>query len=66
LAVLATTGVAVAAPDHAHGGAPCPSRPVASGVDRDHDGADDGVQAYFACQLLHEHDHHKGYVPPKL
>jgi hypothetical protein len=66
LAVLATTGVAVAAPGHEHGGAACPTSPVASGVDANHNGADDGVEAYFACQLLHEHDHHKGYVSPKL
>jgi len=66
LAVLATTGVAVAAPSHGHG-APCPASAVASGVDANHNGADDGVEYYFACQLLHEHDGgHVGYRPPKL
>jgi len=62
--VLASTGAAVAAPAHDHDpAAACPTRPVPTGVDADHDGADDGVSAYFRCQLLHEHDHHKGYHP---
>lgn len=62
-AVLASTGAAVAAPAHEHGHshthvAPCAAQPTPTGVDADHDGADDGVQAWFRCQLLHEHDHH--------
>ena len=57
LAVLATTGVAVAAPGHEHGEHTCPSTPVSSGVDANGNGADDGVEAYFRCQLVHEHDH---------
>jgi hypothetical protein len=65
VAVLASTGVAVAAPGHEHGSA-CPTTAVASGVDANHNRADDGIEAYFACKLVHEHDHHKGYVPPKL
>jgi hypothetical protein len=66
VAALASTGVAAAAPQHAHGagGGPCPSAPVASGVDKDHDGADDGVQDYFGCLLRHEHDDHPGYKKP--
>lgn len=64
LTVLATTGVAVAAPSHNHGGAACPSRPVLTGIDANHNGADDGNEAYFACLLVHEHDHHKGYPKP--
>ncbi|MGZ6827748.1 MAG: hypothetical protein ACXVGH_13240 [Mycobacteriales bacterium] len=66
LAVLATTGVAVASPEPHDHGAPCPTAAVRTGVDANHNGADDGVEAYFACQLLHEHDHHTGYVAPKL
>ncbi len=71
LSVLATTGVALAAPAHDHGGgssgtAPCPTSPVATGVDANHNKADDGVEAYFGCLLRHEHDHHTGYVAPKL
>ncbi|MDX6322048.1 MAG: hypothetical protein QOF52_1906 [Propionibacteriaceae bacterium] len=64
-AVLASTGAAVAAPahEHEHSEQACPSSAVATGIDADHDGADDGVQAYFRCQLLHEHDGHKGYHP---
>ena len=54
LVVLASTGAAVASPAHEH---QCPQAAVRSGVDADHDGADDGVQDYFRCQLLHEHDH---------
>lgn len=65
VAVLASTGVAVAAPSHEHG-TTCPTTAVASGVDANHNRADDGIEAYFACKLLHEHDDHKGYVPPKL
>jgi hypothetical protein len=65
VAVFASTGVAVAAPAHQHGAA-CPTAAVTTGVDANHNGADDGVENYFACQLLHEHDDHKGYVPPKL
>jgi len=56
-AVLSTTGAAVAAPAHEHPGGPCPVRPVASGVDRDGDGADDGVQEYFRCALHEAHGH---------
>jgi hypothetical protein len=56
-AVLSTTGAALAAPAHEHPGGPCPARPVASGVDGDRDGADDGVQEYFRCAL---HEAHAG------
>lgn len=72
LSVFATTGIALAAPAHDHrsgGSAPCPSSPVATGVDANHNGADDGVEAYFGCQLRHEHDAHTGhtgYVAPKI
>ena len=59
-AVLSTTGAAVAAPAHEHPGGPCPARPVASGVDADADGADDGVQEYFRCAL---HEAHAGPHP---
>ena len=58
---VATTGVVVASPGHVHAGhSACdPRAPLrASGVDANHDGVDDGVQAYFRCQLLHEHDGH--------
>ena len=65
VAVFASTGVAVAAPGHGHGAA-CPTAAVASGVDANHNGADDGVEDYFRCVLIHEHDDHKGYVPAKL
>lgn len=65
VAVMASTGVAVAAPAHDHGQA-CPTKAVTTGVDANHNGADDGVESYFSCQLLHEHDNHKSYVPPKL
>lgn len=61
LAIVASTGVAVAAPGHEHGGPPCPSQPVLTGTDNNHNGADDGNEAYFGCLLLHEHDTHKGY-----
>lgn len=68
--VVTSTGVAVAAPGHEHAtGAPCPVSAAASatGVDANHDGADDGVADYFACQLVHEHDGgHVGYRPLKL
>lgn len=60
--VLGLTGAALAAPVHQHGAAhSCPARPVASGVDANHDGADDGVQAYFRCQL---HAAHEGHATP--
>ncbi len=66
LGVLATTGVAVAAPSHGHG-APCPASAVASGVDANRNGADDGIEYYFRCQLLHSHDDgHVGYEPQKI
>ncbi len=66
VAVFASTGVAVAAPSHDHG-APCPTTAVTSGVDANKNGADDGIEAYFACKLLHSHDDgHTGYVPQKL
>ncbi|MCU1595032.1 MAG: hypothetical protein JWO12_2424 [Frankiales bacterium] len=61
LTVLATTGVAVAAPSHEHSGRPCPLKAVLTGTDNNHNGADDGNEAYFGCLLRHEHDHHKGY-----
>ena len=66
--VLGSTGVAVAAPGHAHGSAaPCPARAVPTGVDANHNSADDGVEAFFACQLRHEHDGgHVGYRPQPL
>ena len=60
-AVLSTTGAAVAAPAHEHPGGPCPARPVASGVDADRDGADDGVQEYFRCHLHEAHDGPHGH-----
>jgi hypothetical protein len=66
LAVLVTTGVAVAAPGHGHGGAPCPSSPVYAGVDENGNGADDGVEDYFRCALREAHEGHTGYAPPKL
>jgi len=63
-AVVASTGAAVADPAHSHHGGPaCAASATPTGVDANHDGADDGVQAWFRCQLLHEHDHHKGYSP---
>ncbi|MEO7447806.1 MAG: hypothetical protein ABI336_05975 [Humibacillus sp.] len=64
LAVLATTGVAVAAPSHLHEGGACPAKPVLTGTDNNHNGADDGDEAYFRCLLIHEHDDHKGYNQP--
>lgn len=64
LTVLATTGVAVAAPSHLHQGGPCPLKPVLTGADTNHNGADDGNEAYFGCLLRHEHDNHKGYPKP--
>lgn len=70
LAVLATTGVAVAAPGHHHdhlpGDAPCASAPAPTGVDANGNGADDGVEAYFGCRLRHSHDHPAGHEPPQL
>ena len=67
---VATAGVAVASPGHVHAGhavvkgADCdPRAPMRkTGVDANHDGVDDGVQAYFRCQLVHEHDGHHGYT----
>lgn len=67
LSVFATTGIALAAPAHEHGSrgsAPCPSSPVATGVDANHNKADDGVEAYFGCVLRHEHDAHTGHTGP--
>ena len=65
--VVGSTGVAVAAPVHAHrSGGPCPAHAVPTGVDANHNKADDGIEAFFTCQLLHEHDHHAGYVAPKF
>jgi hypothetical protein len=56
---VASTGAALAAPAHEHHEVHvCPSVATPTGVDANHDGADDGVQAYFRCQLEHEHDHH--------
>jgi hypothetical protein len=64
LAVLATSGVAIAAPGHphevGHEVGDCPPVATRTGVDANHNGADDGVEASFGCQLLHEHDHHAG------
>jgi hypothetical protein len=62
LTVLATTGVAVAAPSHLHPGGACPAKPVLTGTDTNHNGADDGEA--FGCLLLHGHDDHKGYAKP--
>lgn len=63
LSVLATTGIAIATPAHDHGsGMPCPSSPVATGVDANHNKVDDGVEAYFGCLLRHEHDNHTGHT----
>lgn len=65
LSVLATTGVAVAAPGHEHSASPehsdCPTSPVRSGVDDNHNGADDAIERYFACQL---HEAHQGHDAP--
>lgn len=65
VAAVVSTGAAVADPAHqAHrSGPPCATSAKPTGVDADHDGADDGVQAWFRCLLLHEHDGHKGYHP---
>ena len=61
--VIASTGAAVADPAHSehHARPACPSSATPSGVDANSDGADDGVQAYFRCQLLHEHDGHHAH-----
>ena len=63
--VLATTGVAIAAPSHGHiEHEECPVSAVESGVDANGNGADDGVEAYFSCLLTNSHDgpHKGGYV----
>ena len=67
IAVFASTGVAVAAPAHEHAET-CPTSAVTNGKDANANGADDGIEAYFACKLLHSHDgkHKGGYVQPKL
>jgi len=64
-AVLASTGAAVAAPAHEHSAAhSCAASATPTGVDANHDGADDGVQDWYRCLLEHEHDHHhQGYQP---
>lgn len=70
LAVTAAAGVAVAQPPH-HGhahpaattSADLPGTPmVETGVDANTNGVDDGVEAYFAGELLKGHDDHEGHA----
>jgi hypothetical protein len=63
--VAGATGVAAAAPPHAHPSADLPGTPmVETGVDANANGVDDGVEAYFAAQLLEAHRGHEGYPQP--
>lgn len=75
LGVLATTGVAVAQPPHAHpepaatakAGGPgdiAGTPMVETGTDANGNGVDDGVEAYFAAQFLAAHEGHEGYPQP--
>lgn len=57
--VLATTGTALAQPPHQHDDPGTPA--LETGVDRNGDGVDDGLQAYFADLFRKAHEGHKGY-----